>query len=328
MKISVIVPVYNVEKYLEKCLESILNQTYRNLEIILVDDGSTDKSGEICDEYSKIDNRIIVIHKKNEGQSIARNTALKVISGQYISFVDSDDILNIRFYEKMMRALKEKEVKLVVCDCLRFKDKTRICVDTSEKSNVLNYSKIDALKELWIPGAKINNYLCNKLYAKELFNDIVLPEKRIFEDLAVMYRIIDRCNNIAFIDEKLYYYLNRSDSSSKKIATDFFIEKINIVNKRHQKLISKYPELRESLENYRIKNSIYIHWAISRNGDKKYFLGNDLYKEYKFIVGCIKDRGFFSIIKELNIKYKFLLGLLIFNKKILYFLGSKIFKYK
>ena len=114
-KISVIVPVYNVERYLKRCIESIINQTYKDLEIILVDDGSTDSSGNICDEYKKIDKRISVIHKKNGGLSDARNEGLKVVTGTYIAFVDSDDFLDLDMYEYMQKNIEKENADIVIC---------------------------------------------------------------------------------------------------------------------------------------------------------------------------------------------------------------------
>ena len=114
-KISIIVPVYNVEKYLKTCLDSIINQTYQNLEIILVDDGSTDNSGEICEEYRKTDSRIILIHKENEGLSMARNFGLDIASGDYISFVDSDDFIARNMMEALYNRLLETQSDMAIC---------------------------------------------------------------------------------------------------------------------------------------------------------------------------------------------------------------------
>lgn len=114
-KISIIVPVYNIEKYIVRCIESILNQTYSNLEIILVDDGSTDSSGGICDEYAKKDDRIVVIHKVNGGLSDARNAGLKVVTGDYIGYVDGDDWIDSTMYEDMLSVMEAKDIKLSIC---------------------------------------------------------------------------------------------------------------------------------------------------------------------------------------------------------------------
>ena len=127
--ISVIIPVYNVEKYLKKCLDSVINQTYKNLEIILVDDGSSDKSGLICDEYTKLDKRIKVVHKKNEGLSSARNTGLDIAKGKYISFIDSDDFVSIYMYEIMYKEIIKNNRDIVIARHIYFKNKEPIFKD-------------------------------------------------------------------------------------------------------------------------------------------------------------------------------------------------------
>ena len=136
-KVSVIIPVYNVQDYLERCVDSIIKQTYKNIEIILIDDGSHDNSGKICDDYKKKYNNIIVIHKENEGQSIAREYGIKIAKGEYISFVDSDDFLNEKYYEKMIRLLEKSDCDIAVCDYIKF---------STNKLNYNNANLIDVVK--------------------------------------------------------------------------------------------------------------------------------------------------------------------------------------
>ena len=138
-KISIIVPVYQAEKYISKCIESIVNQTYKNLEIILIDDGSTDRSGEICDEYGKKDNRIVVVHNKNKGVSVARNCGLDIATGDYITFVDSDDYIDLQMYSEMMKVVEKYSCDVVMCDCIKeFEKKFHLVVD---KLRFLGYYK-------------------------------------------------------------------------------------------------------------------------------------------------------------------------------------------
>ena len=327
MKISVIIPVYNVQYYLERCLNSIVNQTYTNLEIILIDDGSTDKSGEICDSYAKIDQRITVVHKKNEGQSIARNVALDMMTGDYISFVDSDDFLDLEFYEKMIKLMKDNNVKLAVCSYNSFYSEKEIQNFNNKNTECSILPKIELLKGLWVRNPKITNFLWNKLYSKELFDNIRFPQKRSVEDLAIMYLVIDKCENAVFTNEQLYYYFDRKDSSSKKIPTEFLLEKISIVDKRHKKMYDKYPELGLTLDDYRFRNNVYMFFTISRNCDKEAFLSDTLTNEWNNIKKYIAKNGFINSIKQLDIKYKFLFILLLFNKKLFYNICSKFLKY-
>ena len=143
-KISVIVPIYNVEQYLRKCIDSIINQTYKNLEIILVDDGSWDNSPRICDEYAKRDNRIKVIHKKNGGLADARNTGLKMITGNYISFIDSDDYIEKTMYEKMIKVILKYNADIIECN-LNYKYGNQL-ITMTEGYKTQEFNRKDAFK--------------------------------------------------------------------------------------------------------------------------------------------------------------------------------------
>ena len=167
--ISVIVPVYKVEKYLEKCIESVLKQTYTNLQIILVDDGSPDNCGKICDEYAKKDSRIEVIHKINGGLSDARNVGINRANGRYIGFVDSDDYIKEDMYEKLINLIKEYDADISICnlyDVIDGKEYVR-----NKDNGIHEYSRIDILKEILL-DKNIQSYAWNKLYKKELFDEI------------------------------------------------------------------------------------------------------------------------------------------------------------
>ena len=214
--ISVIVPVYKVEKYLEKCVHSIANQTYSNLEIILVDDGSPDNSPQICDELAKKDNRIKVIHKENGGLSSSRNAGLEVFNGQYVAFIDSDDTIEPTFIEDLYKALMENDCDLAVCGVK--------CVNENDEElsleNVLPYKKIDLENKfdlLFEKNLVTSIISCNKLYARHIFEKIRYAEGRIHEDEFIIYDIIDNVKQgIALVDKPLYLYLKRSGSITAK----------------------------------------------------------------------------------------------------------------
>lgn len=206
--ISIIVPVYNVEDYLPECIESIINQTYRNIEVILVDDGSRDKSGEICDYYAKEDIRIKVVHKKNTGVADSRNIGLEVAMGDYLFFVDSDDVLVLDAIEQMLKLSHEYNADMVCADCL--------CIDEdgnvgpykgkNNKLTVMNVQesmKHYAQKE-WSPW--------NKLIKKCIHKDIKFPNYKIHEDEAIKFKLLSRCNIVLDIDKKTYYYRQRKGS--------------------------------------------------------------------------------------------------------------------
>ena len=165
--ISVIVPVYNVKNYLEKCLDSIINQTYKNLEIILINDGSTDESLDICYMYEKKDNRIKVYNQENHGLSYTRNRGIELARGKYIGFVDSDDVISPFMYEFLYKAINEYNSKISICDFVRFSDKPTF----NETYESISLTKIDAIKELMI-DKKIANHAVDKLYLRELFNEL------------------------------------------------------------------------------------------------------------------------------------------------------------
>ena len=180
--ISIIVPVYKVEKQLNKCIESILNQTFKDYELILVDDGSPDNCGHICDEYEKKDSRIKVIHKKNGGLSDARNAGLDIALGKYIGFVDSDDIIHPQMYEKLYNCINKSNLDIVQCKFKRFKSIEEININISDSElNFKEYNSQDAIIDL-IDNNKINVNAWNKLYKRELFQNERYPKGKIHED--------------------------------------------------------------------------------------------------------------------------------------------------
>lgn len=213
-EISIIVPVYNVEKYLSKCIDSILNQTFINFELILVNDGSSDKSPVICEEYKKLDDRIKVIHKSNGGLSSARNIGIKQSKGNFIAFIDSDDYIHPQMFEILYNNMKINDSDLVLCDYKKVyeneSDKYKNYDVENIKSN--NYTNIEALSRL--QGNKGITYVVawNKLYKRRLFNDLKYKEGKIHEDEFIIHEILYKCNLVSYVSMELYYYLQRSDS--------------------------------------------------------------------------------------------------------------------
>lgn len=211
-KISVIMPVYNVEKYIKKSIESVINQTYENLEIIIIDDGTPDNSGKIADSYAEKDNRIKVIHKENGGISSARNVGLDAATGEYITFIDSDDIANSRQYERLYEVIKKFNVQVSFCKLQRFYENEEIKNQKieNEKFAIVD-EKISPEKalEMMLMNNDVGNYVHTKMFKKELFDKIRFPEGKTYEDVATVYKAIDKANGIAYTNEKLYYYLIR-----------------------------------------------------------------------------------------------------------------------
>ena len=210
--ISVVVPVYNVEDYLNRCVDSIVNQTYKNLEIILVDDGSTDSSGKICDDCAKDDERIKVIHKENGGLSDARNAGIDIASGKYITFVDSDDVISHDCVNFLYELLKNNNSSISVCDYQLFKDKIKV---KKIKRKCVNYSRMEMLEYILYGGHNLIS-ACGKLYDISLFNSVRYPKGCLYEDVYTTYLLYEKSENVVVSNEKKYFYFVRSNSITNK----------------------------------------------------------------------------------------------------------------
>lgn len=210
--ISVIIPVYNVEAYIDECLESIVHQTYEKLEIILIDDGSTDSSGCICDDWAQKDNRIRVIHQPNGGLSKARNTALDNCSGSYICFVDSDDLLHLRTLEIMHKAMYDEAVAISCCGFNRFVDSHSVKEIILE--NFETYDSTQAMQRINDIGVTA----CAKMYRAELFMLLRYPIGRLHEDEFLIHRLLYLARKVTVTKSGLYYYRQRSGSITNTIG--------------------------------------------------------------------------------------------------------------
>lgn len=231
--VSIIVPVYNVEKYVSVCIDSIVHQSYRNIEIILVDDGSTDKSGVICDKWQKKDRRIKVIHKKNGGLSSARNVGLDNAHGEYISFIDSDDFIKEDMLSSLIKEMKNYECDIVCCNYFYYSNNNKQLHNVQIKENKL-YSSTEAINNLFYDGY-YKFYAWNKLYKRSLFGyQIRYPEGKLFEDITTTYKLFKKSNNILFLNRALYFYRVRQNSITNvkfNNRTYEMIEAINYVKK-------------------------------------------------------------------------------------------------
>lgn len=238
--ISVIVPIYNVEKYLGKCIESIINQTYSNLEIILVDDGSPDNCGDICDYYASKDRRIKVIHKENGGLSDARNAGLDFAKGEYINFIDSDDYINKGFYEVLINLVISNNADIAQCAFLKVyeNDNTNTNPLVNEKITVLN--NIEALNNLFNDYYVTTSVVWNKLYRKELFTEIRFPKGKIHEDEFTTFKVLFKSKKVVTTSKPLYYYLQRSNSI---MGENFNVKRLDFLE-AYSSQISFYNENR------------------------------------------------------------------------------------
>ena len=234
--ISVIVPIYNVEKYLAKCIDSIIEQSYDNLEIILVDDGSPDRCPQICDTYAKKDSRIRVVHRKNGGLSAARNNGIDIASGDYIMFVDSDDYINPLMVEILYNNLKEKNADMSICNVETFTEEYEAVHNIRKGNKTIKKGVVKGKEILQKKLFEENNWVWvvawNKLYKKALFDDVRYPEHKIHEDEYVIHSLLLQCDRVSCVDGALYYYLVRNDSITGRKYTINRLDKVEAVFKR------------------------------------------------------------------------------------------------
>ena len=219
--LTIIVPVYNAEKYIEDCVESILAQSFKDFELILVDDESSDNSGEICDRYQRKDTRVRVIHQKNKGVSGARNAGLDISKGDYIAFVDSDDFLDGEIYEKLFDGLLKSNADMAVCGFKRVSSEEAF-YNIDRSNNVAEYqeyvfSKEECVKSLFSLNDIVDVAAWNKLYKKSIFENVRYPEGRIYEDTYLIMDIILKCNTVYITTEELYNYRNTPGSITNTV---------------------------------------------------------------------------------------------------------------
>jgi glycosyltransferase involved in cell wall biosynthesis len=242
-KITVIIPVYNVEDYVAECIESVINQNYENLEIIIVDDGSADKSGDICELYAKKDDRIILIHQENQGMSIARNNALDIAKGEYIGFVDSDDWLEADMYCALYDNAAAPNADIAMCNYY-------YVYKSGQKSPYSNENEgIKVLEGVYKIAHNIrlsNNCIWNRLYKRHLFDDIRFPEGKTFEDVFVMHRVIDNANKLVLSSKCHYYYRRRDNSITLSPFNLKQMDNVDAYIERHNYISAKYPNLEKT----------------------------------------------------------------------------------
>ena len=245
--ISIIVPVYNVEKYLRKCVNSLINQSYKDLEIILVDDGSRDGSGDICDKFVEVDDRIKVIHKSNNGLSSARNAGIDISSGDYLAFVDSDDFVDVDMYRTLYLAITKSGMDVACCG--RIVD---VFGQYNNQEFVINEEQIflkeEAIREVLFLE-KIDVSACDKLYRKKLFTDIRYPEGKISEDAAVIFEILEKSNGVIHVGRPLYHYVYRNNSITKSKYYPRKFDIIDNLSKTKEFLKQYHPSL---LKEYKV----------------------------------------------------------------------------
>lgn len=274
MKISCIVPVYNVEKYIKKCLDSILKQSFKDFEIILVDDGSTDNSGKICDEYEKKDDRIKVIHKSNGGLSDARNKGIENANGDYFIFIDSDDYIDENMFEILYNLNIENNTEIAACDKAFVFENTGKIEYGNETNIVRVLNSEETFKIIVDFYKKLGMEMWNKLYSKTLFDNIRFPKGKIFEDQATQYKLIFAANKISYVEKSMYYYLRRDNSITTQKYTDKEKQRLEMVNSMVNYIKQNHPDIVSEVVTYKILscNLTIVNKMIKSNTYDKKFL--------------------------------------------------------
>ena len=313
-KLSVIVPVYKVEPYIHKCVDSILEQTYTNLEVILVDDGSPDNCGKICDEYAAKDKRVKVIQKKNGGLSDARNAGIDISTGDIIGFIDSDDYIEARMYQEMIDYMEHNNLDIVCADTNQVKG-NKIKFKPRYKKNYV-WNKQEALNEIF------DNAAWNKIYKREIIGNTRFPQGRVYEDVATIYKFIYNADKVGYLSKPYYYYVKRKGSivtsgfncKSRYDCFVGYIERLNFAEKHKLSCV-------EACRKQALETALATLTAFYANNENRY---SDRYKNVNDFIKMQLDKK-----NHLRKKHEFLLWSFK-NCKVLhkiYAKMSKSFKY-
>lgn len=292
--ISVIIPVYNVEKYLRKCLDSLLNQSYKRFEVILVDDGSTDDSGQICEEYAKGDNRIRVFHVKNGGTGRARNIGLKNMNGNYVTFVDSDDFVDEKYLEVLYNNIKKYKVLACFVGTKIVDDKK--IISRTRKGTARVYDKKEMFKE-FIEQKILNYGVCAALFNRHIFDRIIFAENKFSEDMWIKFELMTHLKKIVIDETEMYYYVIHKGS---KMTSDFRLEKLDRLDVYHRQVSytkQRYPELYGKVREH------YFVYVFEMAGDMAATGKYDSSKEQKELLSKVRCQ-FFLIFKSRHLVWK------------------------
>lgn len=276
--VSVIVPIYNVEDYLPKCIDSIICQTYKNIEIILVDDGSPDSCGQICENYKKTDSRIKVIHKENGGLSDARNAGICRAKGSYYVFIDSDDYIHERMIETLVEGVVSTGADIAVCSFKNVKEDEIIDIHSGINTGSYKLISEDIDRLSYFYGDKYTEFTVawNKIYPASFFKEIKYPKGKIHEDEFTTYKLLELAKKIAYIDVPLYYYVSRSSSIMGEEFSLKRLHRLDAISERmdHYLSLGKYDWYEKNLFLYRI---FYVRYYKAVQKQK---MDIDILKEY------------------------------------------------
>lgn len=319
-KVSVIVPVYNVERYLKRCVNSIINQTYNDFELLLVDDGSTDLSGKICDELKQADQRIKVFHKKNGGLSDARNYGLQFAKGKYITFIDSDDFVSADYIDILYNSILDNSgVDISTVSVFNFSDENLIKGFNLSKrkfeTEVVD-TKI-AVKKMLL-NDNISHEAWGKMYSKDLWDNIQFPFGQMLEDYSTTYKIFSKANKVAINNVKTYYYYQRSGSILRCQVSEKTLEVFDISDKETVNIINTWPDLKTEAKALQITTYLKFYQKIL-NSDFS------LYPEYQKRIKKMTKKNSIILLKSpvVNYKLKIKIILAMLNKRLFLLIYNK-----
>ena len=305
--ISVIVPIYNVEKYLDRCVDSIVNQTYRNLEIILVDDGSPDNCPQLCNEWAKKDNRIKVVHKANGGLSDARNAGLVVSTGELILFIDSDDWIELDTFDKMLNRMIDDDSDVVSSGVKWVTEEGELLNDVSVQwDDVIETHS--AMSEIIVDG-KLKQHVWNKLYKRALIEDIPFEKGKCHEDVFWSYQVFTRAKKVSLMTESFYNYVQRSDSIMGEKYSVKRLDALDAMKQRCEFVKTSFPDLYDKAL-YTYMSSCMYHLQLALQSKQNEAIISN-------IVGRIEYRRNGDSTKNLNIKNKIWINLFFFFPKLI-----------
>lgn len=304
--ISVIVPIYKVEQYMDRCVESLVHQTYTNLEIILVDDGSPDGCPAMCDEWAEKDSRIRAIHKVNGGLSDARNAGMAVATGEYIGFVDSDDWVEPGFYQTLYDLLQAHDADIAECGVNFIDENGKLLRQRQFISTDKAMLRVDAIKHL-LKEDGIYQTVWNKLYRRETIGGILFEKGRLHEDDFWTYQIFDRAKKLAVTQQPMYNYFQRSDSI---MGVGYRLKNLDGLEARHRQVdfFSSDPELADFVKARVLYNDMYhFQAALKYLKQPEQKAVTDYICEYVKTLGCLNYKGS-------DVPYKYQLWFAAFRK--------------
>lgn len=265
--VTLIIPIYQAEQYLNNCLETIVHQTYDNLEIILVDDGSTDKSSLLCDEWAMKDTRIKIIHKKNEGRSIARNVGLNNATGDYIVFVDSDDWISNTMIEKLIKNLECTNADMSICQFINVFSDGRMKKNTTFNSGIKLFNRKEFFS-LLLKDDVITNHLWRVLFKRKMISGVKFPSQMDFEDIYTMPDLVRLCKKIVYTDDAEYFYRFNDKSIVHRVNVNQYYDHYLAITRSYYRIVELEPSLRKNADIMLVQKLMGILKEIYDNEDK------------------------------------------------------------